>query len=145
MRGWTKRRFVKATATVAGGVVIGGCLGGGNEEELKEGARQVEDEVRSSVTVDITVEVNGGWCQITYISGALSTDESAEEIRTIVEAYVGAVEDGYSLGRAAVDVYNADGVEIGEWRIEEKWIDRYQDGTLTMDGVFQKAAGTIST
>ena len=141
----TRRQFlVLSTNGALATVALAGCLGGGGEKR-QEGAGEVEDAVRRSVTVDIDVEPNGGWTQITYTSGSLSASQTGDEIYAIVEAFVGAHADGYDLGTANVDVYNTDGVETGEWKIEEQWIDRYLDDTLTLDGVYQLALETIST
>ena len=141
----TRRRFlIRSTSTVFAAGALAGCLGGDNEKR-QEGAGQVEDEVRRTVTVDIDVEPNGGWTQITYTSGSLSASQTDDEIHAIVEAFVDAHADGYDLGTAIVGVYNTDGVETDGWKIREQWIDRYLDDTLTLDGVYQLALETIST
>ena len=141
----TRRQFLAlSTSGALATAALAGCLGGDSEKQ-QEGAGQVEDEVRRAVTVDIDVEPNGGWTQITYTSGSLSASQTGDEIYAIVEAFVGAHADSYDLGTAIVNVYNTDGVETGEWKIREQWIDRYLDDALTLDGVYQLALETIST
>lgn len=82
---------------------------------------------------------------LSYRSSAASADVLAEEVGSIVGAYLGCAASGWDVDELMVIVGDIEGNAVGTWYCTKEWTEDYINGRMTNEEIILKVLGSMTT